>query len=210
MRPDGSQPSSTLKTKISRMPSQKLGMAMPSTATVPAARSRRSPRWTAATTPSGMPSSMPSRIAQGMSSERVGQAVEERLDSGLAHADRGAEIALDRLADEDRELLEDRPVEAQRLGERRAILRRGILGQHQVDRIAGQPAEEEHDRRHHAEQDDTLHQAARDVALHGARPIVGVGLTSSRASPPGAGCARTRRPARAGRGSPRTGRPSWC
>src|SRR5436190_3492652 len=66
MRPDGSQPSSTLKTKISTMPSQKLGVAMPSTAIVPAARSRKRPRLSAATTPSGIPTSMASSIAQGM------------------------------------------------------------------------------------------------------------------------------------------------
>ena len=48
------------------MPSQKLGVAMPSTAIVPAARSRKRPRLSAATTPSGMPTSMASSNAQGM------------------------------------------------------------------------------------------------------------------------------------------------
>ena len=142
--------------------------------------------------------------------ERVGQAVEEGLGRRLLHADRHAEIAVHRLADEDRILVEDRTVEAERLGERRTVLGRGVLGQHQVDRIARQPAQEEHDRRHHEEQDHALHQAARDVALHAARAIVCAGLTSSRASAPGAGCAQTHRPARDGRRSHRTDQPSWC
>ena len=73
MRPDGSQPSSTLNTKISTMPSQKLGMAMPSTATVPAARSRMLPRLSAATTPSGMPNAIASRIAHGMIASVLGR-----------------------------------------------------------------------------------------------------------------------------------------
>ena len=77
------------------------------------------------------------------------------------------------------------------------------LGQHQVDRIAGEPAEEEHDRRHHEQQHDSLEQPMDDVALHGGcgRP------TSSRASRRAAGCARTRRRVHAAPGWPRTARP---
>ena len=41
------------------------------------------------------------------------------------------------------------------------------FGQHQIDRIAGEPAEEEHDRRHHEQQHDALEQSLDDVALHG-------------------------------------------
>ena len=52
--------------KMSRMPSQKLGIAMPSTATVPAARSIMLPRFSAATTPSGMPTHIASSKAHGM------------------------------------------------------------------------------------------------------------------------------------------------
>src|SRR6185437_12055135 len=73
MRPDGSQPSSTLNTKISSTPSQKLGTATPSTATVPAARSRKPPRLSAAVTPSGMPRIMPRTSAQGISTSVLGR-----------------------------------------------------------------------------------------------------------------------------------------
>ena len=140
------------------MPSQKLGIAMPSTATVPgravedvAAVERRDHAERDADQPS------PSSSAQGMIASVFGSRSRKRLDRRLAHADRGAEIAVQRVADEDQELLD----RAARRGPSalisvRAVLGRGVLGQHQIDRVAGQPAEKEHDRRHHEQQHDAL------------------------------------------------------
>src|SRR5918993_427571 len=82
MRLDGNQPSSTLKTKISSTPSQKLGMATPRTATVPAARSSQPPRWRAATTPNGMPSIMPSSSAQGSRTSVLGRRSKKASTAG--------------------------------------------------------------------------------------------------------------------------------
>src|SRR4051812_4811050 len=82
MRPDGSQPSSTLNTKISSTPSQKLGTATPSTATVPAARSSMPPRLSAATTPRGMPRNMPSSSAQGISTSVLGRRSKKASTAG--------------------------------------------------------------------------------------------------------------------------------
>src|SRR4029453_1461844 len=73
MRLGASQPSSTLNTKISSTPSQKLGMATPRTATVPAARSSQPPRLRAATPPRGMPSPIPSSSAQGSRTSVLGK-----------------------------------------------------------------------------------------------------------------------------------------
>ncbi len=47
-----------------------------------------------------------------MSASVFGSRDEERLDRRLPHADRVAEIALQRVADEDQELLIERTVEA--------------------------------------------------------------------------------------------------
>ena len=189
------------------MPSQKLGMATPSTATVPAARSRMPPRLSAATTPSGMPSIMPSSSAHGNQHQRVGQAVEEGLDRRLLHADRGAEIAVQRLADEDRELRRRASRRGPASGSARA--RSSAVASSGSIRSTGLPVSRPRKNTIVAtmhEQDHALHQAARDVALHGASACSLLPGLLRRA----AGCARTRRPARAGRGSPRTGRPSWC
>jgi hypothetical protein len=135
----------------------------------------------------------------------LGRRSKKASAAGWLHADRGAEVAVHGLADEDGELLGDRPVEAERPGQRGAVLGGGILRQHEVDRIAGQPAEHEHDRRHQAEQHHALHQAARDEALHGRGCgyllpglLLGRGMRSNTS------------PSSCRPGSPRIARPSWC
>ena len=113
MRPDGSQPSSTLKTKISRMPSQKLGMAMPSTATVPAARSSKLPRLQRrhdAERDADAP--WPSSSAQGMSASVLGRRSKNASTAGWRmriDVPRSPCSALPMKIDE---LLEERAVEA--------------------------------------------------------------------------------------------------
>ena len=112
MRPDGSQPSSTLNTKISRMPSQKLGMAMPSTATVPGGAVEHAAAIERRHHAERDAEHHAEQQRPRDEHQRVGQAVEEHLHRRLLHADRGAEIAVQRLADEDHELLVERAVEA--------------------------------------------------------------------------------------------------
>ena len=98
--------------------------------------------------------------------QRVRQTGKENVDRRLAHAQRCAEIALQRAADECDVLRKERAVEAQRLDQARAVLGSGILRQHQVDRIAGEPAEKEHDCRHQDEEHEALQQSTRDEAAH--------------------------------------------
>ena len=130
------------------MPSQKLGVAMPSTAIVPAARSRKLAAIERGNHAKRNADEHGQQHRPGNDRKRVRQARKEHIHRRLAHADRHAEIAVQRVADERDKLREERAIEAERLDQARPVLGRGILRQHQIDRIAGEPAEKEDDCRH--------------------------------------------------------------
>ena len=101
--------------------------------------------------------------------QRGGQALRNQGHGGLALVLEGlAEIALEGLLDEDDVLRGDRLVEAPVLLEALVVLARRFDRQHDVERVAAEAREAEHDQAHDPEGQETLKYPHRYEALHAA------------------------------------------
>src|SRR5262249_57624396 len=84
-----------------------------------------------------------------------------------------AEVALERPGDEDAVLDVERPIEPPVLRQPVVVLLRGLHWQHDVERVAAQPGQGEHDQAHDPDGQEALQYPSRDVSLHG--PSLGPG-----------------------------------
>ena len=143
----GSQRSSTEKTKISMMASQKLGIDWPSTATTLTDLSTHVLRFTAAATPRTMPITVLNTSAGAPDKSEFGNlsAIRRRDVTFIGH--RFAEIAADRVGNEDPVLHGHWLIKAELLLQHRHVLRRGLIGYQQRNWVSGGPSQDEDDHR---------------------------------------------------------------
>ena len=166
---DGSQPRSTAKTRISRMPIRNVGRLTP---TSEAASSRCE--------------SHVSRLQRRVDAERDAddereqrggnrqlergrQALLEQRRHRTSLPQRPPEIAVRRVADEARELHGERLVEAELGAKPRLLLERRVLADHERDRVAGEVEQTERDERHDRHHGERLQDAAKDEGDQGGR-----------------------------------------
>jgi hypothetical protein len=136
-----------------------------------------------ASTPSGTPISRENRRPASASSRGRRQALQDDLDGGRVVDEGAAEVAAQRVQDEDAELLDERPVEAEALGDRGPLLLVRVRVRQDVDGIADGVDGEEHQRRHHGDDEEGLAEAPDQVDEHGSSlpsPLCGGGTACRR------------------------------
>jgi hypothetical protein len=102
----------------------------------------------------------------GSELERGGQALLQQRRHGPSLSQRAAEIALERVADEMRELHDRRLVEAQLGAELRFFFHRCVLPDHEDHRVAGEIEQPECNQRHDPHDRDGLEDATQDEGEH--------------------------------------------
>ncbi len=113
-----------------------------------------------------MPISSENSADANASSMRRGKAVGDQVDHRRLELVGVAEVEPRRIADEARELDDDRIVQAELLAQRGALLGGRLDADHLVDRIADEAEQRERDQRHREHHHDGLQQAANDEGEH--------------------------------------------
>src|SRR6185312_13850289 len=99
--------------------------------------------------------------------QRQGQAAEDERQRGGAIAERGAEVAVERAAEELQVLHRGRLVEAHLVAELGDLRGWGVERQQHGGGVAGEPGQAEDDDRDAEENEDAVQQALQDVDEHG-------------------------------------------
>ena len=116
--------------------------------------------------PCGMPTAMRQQRRGGRELERRGQPLLDQRRDLARLAQRQAELALHRVAEELHELHVERPVEAELGAQPRALLQRRVLPDHELHRVAGEIEQAERDERDHRHHQRGLQDAAEDEGEH--------------------------------------------
>ena len=164
---DGSQPSCTANTRISRMPIRNVGRLTPTSEAASSTCDSQLLRRNAVYTPSGMPTKSASSAADVASSMVAGSRSLMQRRHLARLAQRQAELAVHRVADEAGELHVERLVEAELAAQPRAVLDGGVLPDHELHGIAGEIEEAEGDERHDQHHEGGLQQPAEDEGEQG-------------------------------------------